>query len=495
MKRNLKRSLCVLMVMLLTMSAATALAEDEKETVYVLADAQGQPRRVIVNGSDRDEALPFTVSFRYELDGQEIAPADLAGKSGRLVIRIDYASALTGMAEVKGEQVEMPIPLLAATVLPLDRDVYANVEVTNGKVIDIGRISAAVCFGLPGLGEAMNAGGYEDLKGTFTLPASAEISADVTNFRSEGAYTVVTGIPAGMADAGLPFSLDLDSVSGQLKDAMAQLTSGADQLADGTGKLQAGASKLALGTVMLAAGADALNTGASSLSEGLQALNENSAALAAGADQMTAAILETVNGTLSASADAFAAAGVEMIPLTLENYNEEIDRLETALLTAAQTGDSARTDAASSEEAAKDVHQAGTQSEAYEKLETLRAQLAGVQAFRDGLAQYTAGVDQAAQGAKKVADGAGQVDSGVKTVNSGMGELAAGAVQLNAGMGQLKTGLTAFDQQAVQKLTGYLDGDVREILDRAKAVLSLHYDGYLNDSAAATLFIIRTEGI
>ena len=140
-----------LMVMLLTMSAATALAEDEKETVYVLADAQGQPRRVIVNGSDRDEALPFTVGFRYELDGREIAPADLAGMSGHLVIRIDYASALTGKAEVRGEEVEMPIPLFAATVLPLDGGVYANVEVTNGKVIDTGRLSFAVCFGLPGL--------------------------------------------------------------------------------------------------------------------------------------------------------------------------------------------------------------------------------------------------------------------------------------------------------------------------------------------------------
>ena len=42
---------------------------------------------------------------------------------------------------------------------------------------------------------------------------------------------------------------------------------------------------------------------------------------------------------------------------------------------------------------------------------------------------------------------------------------------------------------------GYLDGDVREMLDRVKALANLHYDGYLDKSAESTLFIIRTAGV
>ena len=282
MKRNMKRGLCALLAMLLALGSVSALAENEKETVYVLADAQGRPQRVIVNQTDRDETLPFTVGFRYELDGREIAPADLAGKSGHLVIRIDYASALTGKAEVRGEEVEMPIPLFADTVLPLDGGVYANVEVTNGKVIDTGRLSFAVCFGLPGLSEALNADGYKDIRLDAGIPAGAVISADVTNYRNEGAYTVVTGIPGGAEEAKLPFELDAAGVSSQLKDAMKQLTDGADQLTAGTGALLNGANELAAGTGRLSAGADTLNTGAAALSAGLNILNGNSAALNAG---------------------------------------------------------------------------------------------------------------------------------------------------------------------------------------------------------------------
>ena len=40
-----------------------------------------------------------------------------------------------------------------------------------------------------------------------------------------------------------------------------------------------------------------------------------------------------------------------------------------------------------------------------------------------------------------------------------------------------------------------LDGDVTEILDRVKAMTGLRYDGYLDETADSTLFIIRTEAV
>ena len=303
------------------------------------------------------------------------------------------------------------------------------------------------------------------------VPAGAVISADVANYTNDGSYTVVTGVPGGVTDVKLPSALELEGASLMLKMAMNKLTSGADKLASGTDTLLSGANELAAGAGSLSTGAKALNEGAASLSQGLSELDANSAALTDGAEQLVAAILETVNGTLSASSDMFQAAGIELNVLTLDNYAGEIDRLEAA------------------------VGENGANSEAYMLLEALRGKLDGAKAFQDGIAAYTAAVGQAAQGAQIVSSGAGELDTGAAALNSGAAELAKGASSLSDGMAQLKNGLDAFDKDAVQKLTGYLDGDAAEILDRVKAVTDLRYDGYLDETADTTLFIIRTEGV
>lgn len=456
MKRYMKRSLCVLLAMVLVLGAAAALAEEKKEIVYVLADAAGQPRRVIVNEQTQDDSgeqtdeqsegdapLPVNVTLRYELDGAAVEPADLAGKSGRLAIYIDYASNLTGTARVKGEDAALPVPFLAATVLPLDGDVFSNVEVTNGRLVHTGRVNAAVCIGLPGLGEALNVGGYPDIDLDLAIPTGAVIRADVANFHSDGAYTVVTGIPDALADGELPADL---GAKGALDPQAAEAT-----LTNRVNALVTGVSSLAAGAESVSSGASTLSSGASELSKGLNALSAESAGLTEGADQMIAAILEGVNGTLAASAETFAAAGIEISALTLDNYADELDRIEGALAAAGS----------------------GADSPAYQSLEALRGRLDGVKAFRDGLASYTEGVGQAAEGAKSVSSGAGK---------------------LNFGAMALSAGAKTLDDN-VQKVRDVLDGDVRELLDRAKAVAALRYDGYLDPTVDATLFILRADGI
>ena len=709
MKTIMNRSLCVLLAMLLVLGSMTALADEKREIVYVIADAAGQPQRVIVNAQTADEVaakaddsigtdrqMPVSVSFLYELNGETIDPANLAGKSGHLTIRIDYTSNLSGTAEIKGESVELPVPFIAATVLPLDKKVFSNIEVTNGRVIDVGRGSAVVCYGLPGLGEALNLGGFSDVDPDISIPTGAVISADVTDYSSDASYTIVAGIPKTAADHELSIGIDIEGVSDELRDAMKQLTDGAAALADGTGALQAGAEELAAGTGELLAGAGKLSEGAAALSNGLAELNGNSAALSEGADAVIAAILETVNEKLQESVQALAAVGIELNTLTIDNYAAEIDRIEAALLevvearvyeqanttltekvtaavreqveekvteavraqvtdqvTAAareqvatkveealpdavrtqvtesvrmQVADQAavavreqieaqvrktgvadedveagvseqfataevqamldqqvagkmdteevktmidalveaqlasddvraKADAAIEEQMASDairslvaqnietamqgdeaqaaiagnvetqmasvevmavieenveaqkesdeylsgVQQAilenGIQGATYQALEELRCNLDGIKAFRDGLTAYTAGVGQAADGAIVLAGGASELHDGVNALNDGASELAGGAKTLNDGAVQLKDGLVKFDTDAVQKLTGYLDGDIREILDRVKAVVDMHYAGYQDETTDLTLFIIRAEGI
>ena len=482
MKTNRKSISCVLLAMVLGLTAMTVPAaeneenkdhSEEKETVYVLADALGNPQKTFVNErpgenadlesfdqDNIDRPLPVSVSFRYELDGEAVEPEELAGRSGHLTIHVDYVDNYTKTAEINGKTVEMPVPFLAATILPLDSDVYSNIEVTNGRVIEAGAVSAVVCLGMPGLGDALNVGGYEDLSLGIEIPSGAVISADVTDYSNDGSYTILTGIPHDMDEEGLPFGFDpenieiagLDEQGLDLKALGSDPEAAKDQLTNDLNDLLTGINDLAEGAETLSSGADTLNIGAVTLSLGLGTLDLNSSELTDGADQIISAVLESSNEALAASAEAFGAAGIELDPLTLDNYAEELDRIEGAL--------SAMDDNAAD-------------GEVFQSLEVLRGRLDGIKSFHDGLISYTEGVSKAASGAAELAGGTGQLCTGAS-------QLAQGTQTLN---------------EEVQKLSGYLDGDVREILDRIKAAFGLRYEGFMDENANSTLFIIKTDGI
>ncbi len=482
MKTNRKSISCVLLAMVLGLTPMVVPAAEseenkenpeEKETVYVLADALGNARKVFVNErpendavtesteqNDIDRPLPVSVSFRYELDGEAIEPEELAGRTGHLTIQIDYTDNYTKAAEINGKNLEMPVPFLAATILPLNSDVYSNIEVTNGRVIEAGAVSAVMCLGLPGLGEALNVGGYEDLSLGLDIPSGAVISADVTDYENDGSYTIVTGIPHDVDEEGLPFGLDpenieikgLDEQGIDLASLESDPDAARDQVAGDLDSLLKGINDLAEGADALSTGAGTLNLGAVTLSLGLNTLNMNTSALTDGADQIIDGVLEASNEALAAYAEPLKAAGIELVPLTLDNYTGEIDNIEGVLSAA--------------DENASD-------SEAFQSLELLRGKIDGIKSFHDGLISYTEGVSKAASGAAELAGGSGELCTGAS-------QLAQGTQTLN---------------EEVQKLSGYLDGDVREILDRVKAAFGLRYEGFTDETADSTLFIIKTDGI
>ena len=135
--------------------AASAAAEErasKEETVYVIAGADGKQQSVIVSdwlknpnketslqdvsdltdienvkgdetwtangtsltwdaqGNDiyyqgkSETELPVTMNISYRLDGKDIAPAELAGKSGKVTIRFDYENHCTTTATVDGKE-------------------------------------------------------------------------------------------------------------------------------------------------------------------------------------------------------------------------------------------------------------------------------------------------------------------------------------------------------------------------------------------------------
>ena len=52
----------------------------------------------------------MSVKLTYYLDGKEISAKDLAGKSGKLKIRIDYENKSKEVKEIQGKQEEICTP-------------------------------------------------------------------------------------------------------------------------------------------------------------------------------------------------------------------------------------------------------------------------------------------------------------------------------------------------------------------------------------------------
>ena len=157
-----------------------------------------------------DAPLPVNVHITYRLDGQEIAPADLKGRSGHLDIEVSYEAAQTVTADMDGKEEQIPLPFLTAGILIIDHDVYSNVEVENGRLVDVGNMQVAVCVGFPGVSEALDLDRFDDLD--IDLPTTATISADVVDYATSGMYVIAM-------NKGLE-QLDVDSEKlDELKDS------------------------------------------------------------------------------------------------------------------------------------------------------------------------------------------------------------------------------------------------------------------------------------
>ena len=183
--------------------------------------------------------LPVDVKITYYLDGQEIAPENLAGKSGKVKIRFDYTNNSKKTVKVNGKEEEIYTPFLMASAMILPGDNFKNVEVSNGKVISDGSNNIVVGIALPGLEDSLKLDEL-DLGDRDEIPDYVEVTADVTDFKLEMTATVAS---CGNLD-DLGFS-DVDSLD-DLKDALDELADASQKLVDGSGDLLDGVKEVRL---------------------------------------------------------------------------------------------------------------------------------------------------------------------------------------------------------------------------------------------------------
>ena len=95
--------------------------------------------------------MPVGLSVKYKLDGKTVSPADLAGKSGKVTIRFDYTNQQYEYVKIDGQKKKIYVPFAMLTGILLDNDVFTNVEITNGTLINDGSRTAVIGLAFPGL--------------------------------------------------------------------------------------------------------------------------------------------------------------------------------------------------------------------------------------------------------------------------------------------------------------------------------------------------------
>ena len=334
-----------------------------------------------------DQDLPVNATFTYYLDGEEIDPKDLVGKSGKVTIDIEYTNNTSEEITVDGAKVKTKVPFVMATALFMPSEKFSNITIDNGKIIDDGSKSIVVGFGMPGLSDALDldyvknktreldADNLSDLDDA-DIPESVEITADVKDFELDSTYTIATSDVFSDVDLSDISSLsDIDSKVDELEDATLQLVDGSKELSDGTNTLNKNYADLDSGIADLQKGIKAYTDGVSSA-------NAGAGQIASGANSLAVGITTYTNGVVTAK------TGADQLTAGANDLNDGLKKL------------TANNDTLNGGAAKLDVGIGQVKS--------------GATTLQSGLSTYTSGVATAA-------DGASQLSSGINTLNEKIG--------------------------------------------------------------------------
>ena len=252
----------------------TSTAEIKQENDKITFSNEDE--KVYYQGTLENAQIPWNIKITYTLDGKQILPEELAGKSGSLKIHI----SITENTKCDSSFYENYALQAAFT---LDTKQCENIVAEGATLANVGSDKQISYTVLPGKG------------------LDADITADVTDFEMDAA--AINGVKLDLA-------IDIDDEElmdkvGEIQDASVQLNDGAKEVKDGTGKLVDGGSSLDEGAKSLYDGAASLDTGIDTLSEGittvqdgLNALNAKSGDLTGGSAKVLDA-LKTIQSSLS----------------------------------------------------------------------------------------------------------------------------------------------------------------------------------------------------
>lgn len=398
-------------------------------------DADGKD--IYYQGTTKKEA-PVTTKLTYYLDGKEIEPEKLAGKSGKVKIRFDYTNN-----EKRGD-VYVPFAAVSGMVL---NDSFTNVEVENGKVISNGDANIAVGVALPGLKESLKIE-ESDFSEDISIPDYVEVTADVKNFSLDMTMTVIVSASKLSEFGDFDWS-NLDEKIEDLADATDQLKDGSKELYRGLDTLNQKMGEFSGGVDTLQSGITAYTDGAGKLAEGIETLRGQTGVLINGVSDLTASV-----GTLN--------AGMKILDQTL---NKEMDEKAKASVRASAA---AQAESAVEAQFADDSNALGynqIKSQASQKFYELAASDTAKQTAAE-LAKQAATAGIQSQKAQISATARAQAEAGIQSQKA---QIAASAKEqaLGSVRGQLDQIAASAREQAESAASGAVSDDMKQQLRSA----------------------------
>lgn len=368
-------------------------------------DAKGGD--ISYRGTTTKEA-PVDIKVSYQLDGKDVSPDEISGKTGHVKIHIAYTN--NSRQTVNGQTVHTPF--LAMTGLILDNDNFTNVTTDNAKVIDDGDRHLIAGYAMPGLKESLGLDDSIDLD----IPSSVDIEADATDFSLDSMLTLVSSDFFGDVDVDNLNAGNIQDQLNQMQDAMNQLIDGGATLTDGLQQLSEGAKAVDDGAQQLSAGSGKLVDGSQSLAEGTTQVSAGAEQLSQGMSdtsdigQLVGGVSSLKNGLVDLKNGTSQAA--KSLKAVSSGLHEATKAVSDAQKGAKDAGDAASKSATLSNKASNGLDQvisglsaqAAAMPEGDQKtqLETTVAKLKEIKQATDGAAKYSQG---AADGATKLSEG------------------------------------------------------------------------------------------
>jgi len=570
-KKTLSKALAMAasLVLCASMAAAPVYAADsqeKEETVYVKADAEGNTQTVIVsdwlknkkksakikdatdlndienvkgdetfqkgskhsitwdaNGNDiyyqgkTDKELPVSMQVTYYLDGKEISPKDLVGKSGKVRVRYEFTN------HDVHNGIYTPFTMITAVILPTEH--FSNVKMENARDISDGSKHILMGVAFPGLSDSLK---LKDsaIGQKFDIPDSFEFTADVKDFQMTVTATVAS------ADTLSEFGLDKVDTIDELNDSLTTLSNASEKLVNGSGELLSGVKELRDASKTLKNGTAVLNKKTKELSKGLNTLDDKKddlisgakklskgtkdlkagtselekktkslpsmmKELASGLDSITSSF-ETIKsaniqysqalqgqidsltamlgrGTVSDSADVgdirTAIGTMQAIQGKMKDENDTIDQQSKALSSSLAPAKALiqKLSDPSTQASFKKLNSLDTRelTTAASSLRSAAVKLnKGAGDLSSGQSDLVSGTNQLGQGIHTAASGSKKLSSATGTLASGGSKLSSGTDALYTGADTLNAGLIQFNQDGIQRLVNIMDHDVQNTLDR-----------------------------
>lgn len=463
-----------------------------KDEDYLTWNTEGED---IYYQGETSKNLPITCKIKYELDGKEISSNEILGKSGKVKIILEYINNEEREVSINGtnEKVYVPFVVVAGTII--DNSKNRNIEVSNGKIIDDGSKTIAMGIALPGMKESLKLSN-EDIN----IPNSIEITMDAKDFEQSNIMTYIT--PKVFEEDDLDIFDKLDEVYTKvdtLQSSSKAIVDGANTLKEGTQTYSKKSEEFNNAMKQVKSGVSTLNSKYTELDEGINSLKSGSTELLAGVQTLNQSAGALSNlGTLTSSVPQLYSAstsvnnGVTALEQQINANNQTLQAtinaldpvadatLISSLQTQLDNNKVLMSNLEPSDRTKGLTYASGALNNGLQTMNNSVGQMTGLDTLTTGATKLVNGTTALSEGINKLSAGSSELKKGIQTLDastkavvSADNQLTQGAKTLAEGATKLAEGTIKFDQEGIQKICNYINGDTKDVTQRIEKLADL----------------------